>query len=90
MITFTPDEFRTAFLNGQIAPYDAVVSFSSIEHSGLGRYGDGLNPWGDLLTMAKIWCILKDEGKALVGFPIASRDQLVFNAHRYYLNYYNQ
>ena len=33
--------------------YDAMVTFSSLEHSGLGRYGDGLNPWGDLIAMAR-------------------------------------
>ena len=36
-----------------------MVTFSSIEHSGLGRYGDSLNPWGDLITMAQSWCLLK-------------------------------
>ena len=35
--------------------FDAVVSFSSIEHSGLGRYGDALNPWGDLIAAAQAW-----------------------------------
>ena len=32
------------FLKGELGPFDAVVTFSSVEHSGLGRYGDGLNP----------------------------------------------
>jgi len=27
--------------------FDMVFSFSSIEHDGLGRYGDPLNPNGD-------------------------------------------
>ena len=35
--------------------FDAVVSFSSIEHSGMGRYGDPLNPWGDLIASAQAW-----------------------------------
>ena len=37
--------------------FDAVVTFSSIEHSGLGRYGDSLNPWGDLIASAQAWWI---------------------------------
>lgn len=49
--------------------FDLVVTFSSVEHSGLGRYGDALNPWGDLIAMAKAWCITKTGGKALVGVP---------------------
>ena len=32
--------------------YDCVASFSSVEHSGLGRYGDELNPFGDLQASA--------------------------------------
>lgn len=38
--TYTPDEMRYKFVNGKINNFDAVVTFSSIEHSGLGRYGD--------------------------------------------------
>ena len=25
----------------------------------LYRYGDQLNPWGDLIAMARAWCLLK-------------------------------
>ena len=42
-----------------------MITYSSLEHSGLGRYGDSLNPWGDLITMAKAWCLLKPKGRAL-------------------------
>ena len=49
--------------------FDAMVTFSSIEHSGLGTYGDSINPWGDLISMARAWCTLKPKGKALVGVP---------------------
>ena len=57
--TLTPDKFSQQFLDGTLPQFDAMVSFSSIEHSGLGRYGDQLNPWGDLITMAKVWCVIK-------------------------------
>ena len=46
-----------------------MVTFSSIEHSGLGTYGESINPWGDLISMARAWCTLKPKGKALVGVP---------------------
>jgi len=52
--TYTPDDFKLGFLTGQIEPYDFVFSFSSLEHDGLGRYGDVLNPDGDLLTVARL------------------------------------
>ena len=37
--------------------FDVVVTYSSIEHSGMGRYGDPLNPWGDLIASARAWYI---------------------------------
>ncbi len=41
------------YVQGTLEKFDIMVSFSSLEHSGLGRYGDELNPWGDLITMAR-------------------------------------
>ena len=35
--------------------YDIVIQYSSIEHSGLGRYGDYLDPEGDLKAMNDIY-----------------------------------
>lgn len=32
----------------ELDKYDFAISFSSIEHSGLGRYGDILDPIGDI------------------------------------------
>ena len=69
MSIMSPDEFSKIFLAGNLKKFDVVVSFSSLEHSGLGRYGDGLNPWADLIAMAKAWCVVKPEGLALVGVP---------------------
>ena len=34
--------------------FDAAISISSFEHDGLGRYGDPLNPNGDLDAMRKM------------------------------------
>ena len=64
-----PKDFAQKYLNGTLEKFDAMVTFSSIEHSGLGTYGDSINPWGDLITMAKAWCTLKPKAKALVGVP---------------------
>ena len=69
MSMLTPKQFSEQFSAGTLPKFDAMVSFSSLEHSGLGRYGDGLNPWADLITMAKVWCALKPNGRALVGVP---------------------
>ena len=60
-------------LSGELGPegrqFDAVVTYSSLEHGGLGRYGDQLNPWADLIAMAKAWCLTKTGGRLLIGVP---------------------
>lgn len=63
--------------------YDCVVTYSSVEHSGLGRYGDPLDPDGDLHTMDAIHYHLVDNGKLIWGAPVG-HDALVWNAHRIY------
>ena len=63
--------------------YDAIVSYSSIEHSGLGRYGDSLNPNADIETMEQIYKSLNEDGLVFLGLPIG-KDHLVWNAHRIY------
>ena len=63
--------------------YDVVVSFSSIEHSGLGRYGDPLDPNGDIKTMNSIYKNLIDNGLLIWGAPVG-KDALSWNAHRVY------
>ncbi|CAI5505843.1 unnamed protein product [Closterium sp. Naga37s-1] len=40
-------------LEGTDEVFDVAVSFSSLEHDGLGRYGDPINPFGDLQRMQK-------------------------------------
>ena len=45
------------------------MTFSSVEHSGLGRYGDALNPWGDILTIAKALCVTREGGSLTIGVP---------------------
>ena len=63
--------------------YDCVVSYSSIEHSGLGRYGDPLEPNGDIITMKHIHSSLKMDSILLLGIPVG-HDALVWNVHRIY------
>ena len=63
--------------------FDAVVTFSSIEHSGMGRYGDPLDPDGDLKTMKVMHNNLKKDGLLVWGAPVG-QDALVWNVHRIY------
>lgn len=70
------------FLHNQ-DKYDIILSFSSIEHSGLGRYGDPLDPDADLKTTALIHDKLKDDGFFILAVPIG-KDAIEWNAHRIY------
>ncbi|MBN1687977.1 MAG: DUF268 domain-containing protein [Candidatus Omnitrophica bacterium] len=63
--------------------FDAGFSISSFEHDGLGRYGDPLNPEGDLLAMKKMKSMIKTNGLLFLSVPVG-RDILVWNAHRIY------
>ena len=65
--------------------FDIIISFSSIEHSGLGRYGDNLDPNGDKKTMDDIFENLNDDGLLFLGIPVG-KDALVWNAQRIYGN----
>lgn len=66
-----------------VGPFDAVVSISSYEHDGLGRYGDPLNPNGDLEAMHNLKKIVKPGGLLYLAVPVG-RDKIFFNLHRVY------
>ena len=87
--TATPAQYRHRFIKrvqnrtSQMNLFDVAISWSSLEHSGLGRYGDSMNPWGDVQAMARIWCMVKPGGHAVIGLP-AGYDAIEYNAHRVY------
>lgn len=82
--TLTPEGLRDEFMRGELEPFDFCFSYSSLEHSGLGRYGDRLEPFGDLEMIARIRCMLKPLAKFYFGVPTSDTDCLEFNAHRVY------
>ena len=63
--------------------YDSGISISSFEHDGLGRYGDPLNPDGDLEAMDNAKKIIKKDGLLYLSIPIG-KDMICFNTHRIY------
>ncbi|CAF1061434.1 unnamed protein product [Brachionus calyciflorus] len=70
----------------EIEDFDVAMSFSSIEHSGLGRYGDPLNPNGDIDAVQQMHCLLRPRGLLFLAIP-ASLDgssYMEFNAQRVY------
>lgn len=63
--------------------FDCVITYSSVEHSGLGRYGEVLDPDGDLKSMKAVSNSLGRGGLLFWGAPVG-KDALVWNAHRIY------
>ena len=88
MHTMTPHEFlmaqQKAAQSGTVETLDSIWSFSSLEHDGLGRFTDPINPYGDLQTMVKISCMLKPGGLFFLAVPANVHDMVYFNLHRLY------
>ena len=80
--TITPEQMRERYSEFS-EWFDVIVTFSSVEHAGLGRYGDRLNPWGDRQAIARAWCATKPGGYLVIGVPYG-RDAIEYNAHRIY------
>ncbi len=72
----TPDEIGDK-------QFDACLSISSVEHDGLGRYGDPLNPDGDLEHMQNLKKLVVPHGLLYLAIPVG-KEQVIFNLHRIY------
>jgi hypothetical protein len=55
----------------------------TVEHVGLGRYGDPLDPDGDLKAMNELQRVLAPGGSLFFVVPVG-KPRIVFNAHRIY------
>jgi hypothetical protein len=63
--------------------FDIIISISSHEHCGLGRYGDPLDPSGDIKAVDELRNFVTDTGRLFLAVPVG-KDSLVWNAHRIY------
>jgi hypothetical protein len=55
----------------------------TIEHIGLGRYGDQIDAEGDLKAIAELKRVITLDGNLIIVVPIG-RPRIEFNAHRIY------
>jgi SAM-dependent methyltransferase len=65
---------------------NSILSLScmhTLEHIGLGRYGDPLNPDGDLKAFGELKRVCAPGGNLLIVVPVGVK-RLQFNAHRIY------
>jgi SAM-dependent methyltransferase len=59
----------------------SLSSLHVLEHIGLGRYGDPLDPEGHVRAAAELSRVLAPGGSLLLGTPVG-RERLCFDAHR--------
>lgn len=63
------------------AALSSVSSLHVIEHVGLGRYGDPIDPEGTRKALAELARVVAPGGRLLVTTPVG-RERVCFNAHR--------
>ena len=81
---------RIRFLQGDLMRHnpewdgvaDSVSSLHALEHFGLGRYGDTIDPDGHKTGFRNLARIVEPGGMLYVGLPIGSETRVFFNAHR--------
>ena len=61
---------------------DSLSCLHAIEHFGLGRYGDGVDPTGHIEGINNLIRLLEPGGTLYISFPIGKGDEVHFNAHR--------
>jgi SAM-dependent methyltransferase len=74
------DLTHLSFADNSIA---SLSCMHTIEHVGLGRYGDAVNPKGDLKAAAELKRVVKPGGHLIIVLPVGT-PRICFNAHRIY------
>lgn len=66
------------------ASLSSLSCMHTVEHIGLGRYGDPLDYDGDLKAMKELSRVLAKEGNLLFVVPVGNTSAIHFNGHRVY------
>lgn len=61
---------------------ESLSALHSIEHFGLGRYGDEINPDAWRIAMLNMERVLAVNGALYLSVPVGREEKLCFNAHR--------
>lgn len=70
---------RLPFADGSVS---SLSSLCVVEHIGLGRYGDPLDPYGTEKAVAELIRILAPGGNLYLSLPLDDENRTYFNAHR--------
>ena len=62
---------------------ESLSCMHTVEHIGLGRYGDPIDPSGDLKAINELKRVVKPGGSLLFVTPVG-KARIIFNAHRIY------
>lgn len=62
---------------------ESLSCMHAVEHIGLGRYGDALDPEGDLKALKELERVLARGGSLILVLPVG-KPKVMFNAHRVY------
>ncbi len=79
--TGSVDLLNLTFDNNSI---ESLSCMHVLEHVGLGRYGDPVDPKGDLRASFELQRVLKPGGHLLIVVPVGGEARIEFNAHRVY------
>ena len=66
---------------GLVASFDSVSCLHTLEHFGLGRYGDPIDPQGYVTGLSNMARLVADDGTFYLSVPVG-RARVEFNAHR--------
>jgi SAM-dependent methyltransferase len=61
---------------------ESLSSLCVVEHIGLGRYGDPLDPDGTEKAVTELKRVLKPDGNLYISLPLDDESKVYFNAHR--------
>ena len=78
-------QFRSGSICNLPFATDSLISVSSlcvIEHIGLGRYGDLLDPQGTVKALHELKRVVRPNGDLYLSIPLDDKDRTYFNAHR--------
>lgn len=81
LITGSEDLTHLSFESNSIR---SLSCMHTIEHIGLGRYGDPIDYDGDLKAINELSRVLAPGGILLIVVPVGKENKIVFNAHRIY------